>query len=379
MSAKNNREFQKLVDKYLDGAATPEEQAVLDHYYLLFRDEPGYSESLNEKQLAILEARMERHLFDRIKQSDKIKPLWPRIAAAASVLLVMGIGAHYLSKQKDQPQITVTHDVAPGTAVAILKTGGRTIQLDHTANGLIAQQNQTSITKTAGEKLAYTTGTNEASTPVYDTIMVPAGGRPYQVVLSDGSKITLNTATTLRYPQTFSKNRKEEIELISGEIYAEVVHKNAAPLKIKTTGQMITDIGTSFNISAYADEPDARTTLIEGAVKINALGKEILLSPGRQAIYTAHHLKDTAADIIQTTAWKNGLFRFNGERVDVIMRQLSRWYNIEVKYDGKITNEVFYARLTRNRNISEVLKMLERTKKVQFKVEGRRVTVSSKS
>lgn len=373
MPGTNRKEFQKLVDKYLNGTASQEELGALDRYYLLFRDEPEITGSFDQEQLAALEARMENKLFHRIQEPVKVTRLWPRIAAAASILIVLGAGTYMMLNRN--PKLVVANDVAPFTAMAILKSGGKTIILDSAANGKIAQTN---VTKSVGEQLSYE-GRSDEYIPAYDTIEIPKGGRPYTVKLSDGSKITLNAATILRYPETFSKNRKEEIELIGGEIYAEVVHNTAAPLQIKAPGQLITDVGTEFNIAAYADEPDSRTTLVEGAVKVRSGSKEKLLSPGRQAIRTADNLRDTAANIVQTTAWKNGLFRFNGEHIDVIMRQLSRWYNIEVKYEGKMPDEVFYARVTRKRNISEVLTMLEKTNKVHFKIEGRRVTVSRKS
>jgi ferric-dicitrate binding protein FerR (iron transport regulator) len=251
--------------------------------------------------------------------------------------------------------------------MTILKTGGKTIVLDKTKNGRIAA----SITKSTGETLTYTESKTVA---IYDTIQVPAGGRPYTVKLSDGSKITLNAATTLRYPESFSKTNREQVELISGEIYAEIVHNQEAPLQIKAPGQLIEDIGTEFNISAYVDDPDKRTTLVEGAIKVN----QKIIKPGQQAILANNELTIAKADLDQVTAWKDGDFNFRGQHIDVIMRQLARWYNIEVRYEGKMTDEVFYGTISRKKNISQVLHTLERTQKIHFKVEGRRVTVLNK-
>jgi len=366
----DTEQIKSLLQKQQSGQLTEEEKAILDTWYLKL----SQTETAN-----VDEGDMNRRL-DAVwteLQADKRSPqkvykLWPSIAAAASVLILLGSGAYFIA-HKQNATAGKTNDIAPYSAIATLKSGGRVILLDKTANGKIAQ---TRVTKSSGEQLSYEQAA-QTYKAIYDTIQIPAGGRPYTVKLTDGSKITLNAATTLRYPETFSKNRKEEIELITGEIYAEVVHNPAAPMQIKTPGQTITDIGTEFNIAAYHDEPGSRTTLVNGAVKVSAAGKETTLSPGNQAILTASGLSNTPANLMVVTAWKEGLFRFNGEHIDVIMRELARWYNIEVKYEGEMTHEVFYGRVGRKRNISEVLRILERSKKIHFKIEGRRVTVLS--
>lgn len=357
------QELRDLLARIQNGTATDAEKALLENWYLQYREQDMAEYSLEERvaDAATVWAGLQPVI------GPKQRRLWPRIAAAAAVLVLLATGTYFILHQQKPASV----DVAPFTTTALLKSGGKTIRLDNTANGRIAETN---VTKSPGEQLTYTS----SNSTYYDTIEVPAGGRPYTVILTDGTKIILNAATTLRYPQSFSQNRQEEIELINGEIYAEVVHNETAPLRIKTPGQTITDIGTAFNIAAYADEPDARTTLVEGSVKINAAGNEITLTPGNQTIYTGNNLTESAADVDEATAWKNGLFRFNGENINAIMRQLSRWYNIEIKYEGKITDEVFYGRVARTRNISEVLRILERSNKVYFKIEGRRVTVLSK-
>ena len=364
------QELKELLARINNGTATDEEKAFLESWYLQYRESDEVEYSLDER----LEDANQiwSDLRPTITQT-KYRRLWTQISVAASILIILSVGGYFaLNRQNKNDQ--AIYDVAPFNAIAILKSGGKIIKLDHAANGRIAQ---TRVTKSAGEHLTYE-AINDTRTTIYDTIQIPSGGRPYTVKLSDGSEITLNTATTLRYPETFSKNREEEIELISGEIYAEIIHNAAAPLRIKAPGQLITDIGTEFNITAYTDEPDSRTTLVKGSVKVNTLNKEKILIPGHQAILTADNLTVATANIMQVIAWKDGLFRFNGEHIDVIMRQLSRWYNIEVKYEGKVTDEVFYGRVARTRKISEVLRILERSQKVHFKIEGRRVTVLSK-
>jgi transmembrane sensor len=362
-----------LLAKYAAGECTVEEMAIVESWYLQQQHGDVQDLEANERTSDMDEIR--KSLQKEI-QNDKLKVrrLWPRITAAASIAIIFGVGTYFLVNRRNETTV-IANDIAPYSAAAILKSGGKVILLDKTANGKIAK---TLVTKSSGEQLTYERE-SKTFTAVYDTIQIPAGGRPYTVKLTDGSKITLNAATTLRYPEAFSKNRSEDVELINGEIYAEVVHNANAPLRIKAPGQVITDIGTEFNIAAYADEPDSRTTLVEGGIKVTAAGIEKTLLPGSQAIITTHSLNNTFVNLLQVTAWKNGLFRFNGEHIDAVMRQLSRWYNIDVKYEGKVTDEVFYGRVARKRNISEVLRILERSNKVYFKVEGRRVTVLSKS
>jgi len=366
----HEEQFKALLNRYEDGTATDDEKAFVEGWYLQYSNKEGGVYPSNDK------AKDSNEIWSALQpvvRENTSSSLWSRIAVAASITVVLGAGTFAVLHRNGKPDSSV-NDVAPYSAMAVLKSGGKTILLDKTGNGKIAHTN---AVKSAGEMLSY--DSNRKNVPVvYDTIQIPAGGRPYTVKLSDGSKLTLNAATTLRYPEKFSKNRVEEVELISGEIYADVVHNAAAPMQIRTPGQVITDIGTEFDIAAYANEPDSRTTLISGSVKVNASGKEKILSPGRQAILTAENLSETSANIVHTTAWKDGLFRFNGERIDAIMRQLARWYNVEIAYDGKVTDEVFYGVIDRKRNISEVLRILERSQKVHFKIEGRRVTVSSK-
>jgi transmembrane sensor len=359
------QDAQRLLEKFRACECTEEEKTRLRNWFHTINAE--LPSGLSEDELEATGRDMWAELEIQTKPRP-VRRLWPKIAAAASILLILSVGTYLIINNKKT--VIITHDVAPFTAMAILKTRGKTIVLDKTQNGKIAQ---TVVSKSEGEQLTYSTS-DEVSVSVYDTIQIPAGGRPYTVKLSDGSKIILNAATTLRYPESFSKNKREPIELISGEIYAEIVHNTGAPLTIKAPDQLIDDIGTEFNISAYKDEPDRRTTLVEGAVKVNNRA----LKPGQQSILENNELTITTADIEQVTAWKDGDFNFRGQHIDVIMRQLARWYNIEVRYEGKMTDEVFYGTISRKKNISQVLHTLERKQKIHFKIEGRRVTVLNK-
>jgi hypothetical protein len=363
-------EFDQLLERYRNGEATPEEVDFIDAYYKAFELRPDTASQPDEFWQEI-----KAEVDSRIDQQhpSKVTRLWPRIAAAASVLLFLSIGAYWLLHKNPTVQLAA-NDVAPFSRQAILKTGhGKTLILDSNAKGTLAQYANTHIQKTGNEQIAYTNSSATAEKVIFDTLQVPAGARPYYLQLADGSKVIVNVASALRFPENFRKNNNE-VELISGEAYFSIIHNTRSPLLIKARNQAIEDIGTEFNVNTYTDEPDSRTTLVEGAVKVN---KRFLL-PGQQAIMIGSDLTIAKADVEQTTSWKNGYFRFNGENIQTVMRELARWYNIEVNYEGQPSKEGYYVKISRSRNISEVLKVLERTNSVHFKIEGRRITVLSK-
>jgi len=375
-----NEEYQVFVD-WVENCSREEYEAMLV-YWEQVAEANGNYDSVDQGLIAKIEQGLDwidekrnAPIIPLYRGADKRRSLWPRIAAAASVLLILSAGA-YLALHKKQPASNELskNDIAPFSKQAILKTGyGKTLVLDSNRNGLLAQYAHTRIQKSGGEQIAYAYSSETVEQVVYDTLQVPAGGKPYHLKFTDGSAIIVNVASALRFPENFNGS-KREAELISGEAYFTIVHNIKSPFTLRAKGQLIEDIGTEFNVNTYTDEPDSRTTLVAGAVRVNAK----TLVPGQQAIITSTSLIIAAADIDQTTAWKNGYFRFNGENIQTIMRELSRWYNIEVKYDGKISTEGYYVKVSRSKNISEVLKALERTNSVYFKIEGRRVTVSSK-
>lgn len=389
MNTNDEHEYSRIADlisKQINGDISSEEQAELDGWlldnptgkavYERLSDEAQRHDALRRIGRFDEEAAWAR--FETTTETDnKIKTLRPsrfiRYASAAAVMAGLSFGGYLLLHKKPTPQLA-NNDVSPFSKQAILKTGhGKTMILDSNAKGTIAQYTNTHIQKTGNQSIAYNNSTASDTKVIFDTLQVPAGGKPYHLQLADGSNVIVNVASALRFPENFRKN-DNEVELISGEAYFSIVHNSLSPLLIKARNQVIEDVGTEFNVNTYADETDSRTTLVAGAIKVNA--KAIL--PGQQAIITADNLIIAKANIQQVVAWKDGYFRFNGEHIQAVMRELARWYNVEVVYEGKVTDVGFYLRITRSRNISEVLKVLERTNSVHFKIEGRRVTVLSK-
>lgn len=369
-------QFLAVLTKYLEHRATPEEEQFLYTYYRLFLADADVLALLEDQEKEKLKLAIKAGIDQSIDQTatTPVRRFWPRIAAAASILLVLGTGAYFLLHHKQPVQVAV-NDVAPYSQQAVLKTGhGITLKLDSTHKGLLAQYANTNIRQSNSDQVAYTNSAAADEKVVFDTLQVPAGGKPYHLTLADGSQIVVNVASAVRFPENFRKNNNE-VQLIEGEAYFAIIHNQNAPLTIKAKDQLIEDIGTEFNVNTYDDEPDRRTTLIAGAVKVNARK----LVPGEQAIVVGKDLTIATADLEKVTGWLKGDFVFNGDRVQEVMQQLARWYNIDVHYQGKIPNVGFFLKISRSKNISEVLNALERsTNKVHFKLEGRRITVSAK-
>ena len=244
--------------------------------------------------------------------------------------------------------------------------------------GTIAKQNGYNLKKAGDSSLIY-----QSSAPVkaaliaYNTLETPRG-KQYSVILPDGTKAWLNSASTLTYPTAFKgKNRSVTM---TGEVYFQVVHNNAAPFRVEVGGQTIEDIGTEFNVNAYKDEPYSRTTLIGGSVKVVWNNQQKVLKPGQAAISsTGQMLEVKDANTEAAIAWKNGYFLFDKESLGSIMREVSRWYDVDVDFgDNQLKSEIFWGSVTRYENISAVLKMLEVTGNVHFKIDGRKITVLTK-
>ena len=335
-------------------------------------------------------------------QKRKMHPVplrWRRWMVAAAVLVLFaGAGGAllYRGNGPGQPARTVVRrqaapgdDVAPGGNKAVLTLAdGSTIDLDEAKNGLLVRQGGSRLVKQNGGQLAYT-GESRAGTAIkgmatkeiqYNLLTTPRGGQ-YQLILPDGSKVWLNAASSLKYPATFTG--KERTVELKGEAYFEVAKNADMPFRVsvdngKGEGPMQVEVlGTQFNVKAYADEPAINTTLLDGAVRVHRNGQAAMIRPGEQAkLNGAGMLKVETADTEEAVAWKNGLFRFDEATIEDVMRQLSRWYDVEVVYVNEAPKDLFRGEIYRNVNVSKVLKVLEASG-VRFTVEGKKILVQS--
>lgn len=305
-----------------------------------------------------------------------------RVMAAAAVILLL-VGAERLWRSSDSRNAATAPIVIvpPGGNKAVLTlANGQRIILDSAATGILADQGNTRVQKLGDGKLAYEAGKEGgrpekgAAAPLYNTLTTPRGGQ-FQLTLPDGTKVWLNAASSLTYPTAFTDSRTVEL---TGEAYFEVVHDKKRPFTVKAGGQTIQDIGTHFNVNAYTDEPAQVTTLLEGAVTVD--GRP--LRPGEKATISGAtaigggNVQVTQGNPEQAVAWKNGLFYFTDAGLQTVMRQLSRWYNVDVSYEGNIPARQFTGMIGRSLTLDQVLKGLAK-ENVHYRIEeGNRLIIT---
>lgn len=296
---------------------------------------------------------------------------------AASLLALIGVAAWLLlfNVSTGTKEVTKAENILPGTNGAILTLAdGKQLVLDSVGNGILVNENGTTVAMHAGE-LSYKQTTQEKSNAiVYNTLSTPAG-RQFTLVLPDGTKVWLNAATSLRYPVRFAGN--ERTVSVTGEAYFEVTKNKDKPFRVFVNDMEVKVLGTHFNVNAYADEPARTTTLLEGKVEVIQNNSSHLLNPGQEAVLnttTQQISVKNAADPTASVAWKEGVFEFRQSDIETIMRQVGRWYNVDVQYKYKTTG-TFSATIQRNEQLPDLLRLLESTTHVHFAIKGRTVTV----
>ena len=388
----------ELAEKWRLGTITDAEKLLFNAWYASFDDRVLESESTETPD------ELKERLYQAILENTKEhKPHAQRntfykyvLAAAAVVLLVLSVGIyHYIeSKNLQNNQITSNKhtDINPGGNKAILTlSDGSQIILDKEKKGLLANRGNIAIRNDEDGQVIFQilkdehTGTDSRNI-AYNTISTPKGGQ-YMIVLPDGTRVWLNAASSLKFPAHFTEGTRK-VEL-TGEAYFEVkslMAKNGRkkiPFIVHTIcalgdrrEQEIRVLGTHFNINAYSDEAVSKTTLLEGSVIVTQLSTHTsrLLHPGQQA-KVASDIQLSNVDLEQVLAWKNGYFVFDNENIGSIMRKISRWYNVDIDYKGNIQNKRFGGTISKFKNVSEVLKIMELTGVIHFNIEERRITV----
>lgn len=325
--------------------------------------------------------------LDALNSSDPVQRSWfniYKLASAAIIIAVLSSGLYYyINRPAEEPSLVmkeepVLNDAVPGANIAVLTLAdGSQISLDDANNGEIAFEAGIHIRKTAEGRLVYEampalTGSEHQN--LFNTISTPRGGQ-YQINLPDGSKVWLNAASSLKYPVAFNGN--ERLVELKGEAYFDIAHDRAKPFRVKSGTQVVEVFGTEFNINSYENEPVIKTTLLRGSVKVFQVlnNSSAFLKPGQQSNTSSSGLLTLSqADVSQVIAWKNGHFLFNDMDLLDIMRQLERWYDVDVDYSN-IPETHYNGNISRNVNLSRVLKMLEVTGQVKFKIEGKKIRV----
>ncbi|MBE9601609.1 FecR family protein [Pedobacter sp. MC2016-24] len=313
----------------------------------------------------------------KVDVKSKTFSLWKKWSIAAAAIFIIIAGGLFVSQHSGEiVEIVNSNDISPGgnNAVLILANGQR-VDLAKVTTGGIVSQSGIKIVKKADGQIVYEISDviGKVASDQYNTIETPVGGQ-YLVNLSDGTKVWLNSGSSLRYPTKFVGHYRN-VEL-KGEGYFEVSANKAMPFKVSNTRQTVEVLGTHFNIMAYNDEPVVKTTLLEGVVKVSAGKANALLQPGQQSKLAGSGIKVIDdVDLEDVVAWKNGYFKFN-ESLESIMNKISRWYGVEVIYETMPDPDLTYSgKISRSRNISAVLKIIGFNSDVRFKVDGKKVYV----
>jgi len=335
-------------------------------------------------------------IWDTIHQSaiQPVTPVrkmkWLRVAAA--IIILISISVYFFNRNtlnrstkdeivKIEPIQELNNDVLPGGNKAILTlANGSQIVLDSAANGIVAQQGNTEVMKLANGQLVYKGAGDQANEVLYNTMVTPRGGQ-YKLILPDGSRVWLNAVSSIRFPTAFIG--KERTVEITGEAYFEIVKNLSRPFRVFVRplsgngGMEVAVLGTHFNINAYQDEPAIKTTLLEGSVKVSNGASHTIIKRGQQSQLNNNGVIKVIqdADVAEAVAWKDGRFEFNDTDLKTIMRQVMRWYDVDVEYHGNIPARYFTADISRNKTLSGVLKILKLSD-VDFKLEGKKLTVT---
>jgi ferric-dicitrate binding protein FerR (iron transport regulator) len=376
--------FDILAEKYLNGQADVTEKRVLFEYM------DRMSRRDNSEEISMVETeKITAALYERLsaeitRDHSKVVPIgrkwFLRVSVAAIFLLAAGGGYWLMNHSLPKEQVAVNQiaqkDIPPGTNKAILTlAGGKRVLLDEAAAGKISE----SAIKTSDGKLVYQPGAAAVS---YNTLITPRGGQHY-VKLADGTEVWLNAASSITFPTAFTG--KTRVVTITGEAYFEVAHLTSAgggkgrgsiPFVVKVNGTEITVLGTHFNVMAYNDEAAVKTTLLEGSVKVNRGSEQVLLQPGQQALINKSGLKKvTSPDIEEVMAWRNGIFLLNGTDVSAVMRQISRWYDVEIEYRGAIPGGHLTGDIPRTMPLSKIIEGLKMSG-IPCEMEGKKIIVS---
>jgi transmembrane sensor len=407
------RKLIRLIQKYITGKASPEEEQFIEAYYESFDSSVEQLQTQSDEDKALLAQEMKAAIWQQVDKTARqpqsipfVKRSWFRFAMAAAVVVLVCIPVYYYIIKTPAPKQVVKtnkqpaapkNDALPGGHKATLTLAdGTVVDLDNAKNGTIATEGKTIVKKNEDGRLEYqranspvlseVEGTIDHS-PSYNTLSTPRGGQ-YFLELPDGSKVWLNAGSSIRYPTAF--NSKERLVQLTGEAFFDIKKNEHIPFRVHFSSPskdgggregVIEVMGTQFNVNAYHDESTIKTTLLEGKVKLLSSEKQTaILQPGQQA-----QIKNTTigngqirvikdVDMEEAIAWKNGLFYFDNVDIQAIMRQLARWYNVQVIFKGKVPARRFAGQVSRNSNLSQVLRILELSK-VRFTVEGNVVTV----
>jgi ferric-dicitrate binding protein FerR (iron transport regulator) len=381
--------IQYLMERYFNGTCTAEEKRELAKWISEVQHDDDLKEVVAQtwdqfhpvdRMPDEVSERIQASLFE--KEPTKVRSLyrWRWVAAAGVLLLACAALLWQFRPGKPAVQTAERHEryrneVSAGGNKAVLILGdGTVVNLDSTANGVLAQQGGVRVVKLANGQLSYETEGAAAGVILHNTMRTPRGGE-YHLTLPDGTNAWLNAASSITYPTAFTGDIRDV--KITGEVYFEVAKNPAKPFIVEAGKMKVEVLGTHFNVNAYAAEPMIKTTLLEGAVKVSGGGRGDMLKPGQQARLTRNGDMKVVdhVDLEEVMAWKNGYFLFVDADMPAVMRQLENWYDVTVSYEeGFVPQRSFGGGIQRSLPLSKVLAILEENN-VKFRVEGKNITV----
>ncbi|WP_257659076.1 FecR family protein [Parapedobacter lycopersici] len=377
------RSAQDLLEKYRTGRCTAEERRLVEAWFAELGEDAYPEEDLvNDAQ---------QRAWSSMKPLLPVRrSLWKPLVAAAAVLVLLlaGLYGYHYRNSEDEKQTAAAGDgttpIVPGGREAVLTlSDGSKISLDDAGEGNLAVQGNANVVKLENGQITYRENGQSAAGGL-NVLQTPRGGQ-YTVTLSDGTKVWLNAESSITYPTAFTG--KERRVSITGEVYFEVAHRADQPFYVVSEQQELKVLGTHFNVEAYGDDSETRTTLLEGSVRITPAGsgspgaaapqgttlkpkQQAVISPGSKAVGVS------AVNPDDVVAWKNGLFVFNNESMESVMRKIARWYDVQVVYeDSQPKEELFGGSVSRFDDVTTVLRMLEKTGDVRFQVKGRTIFI----
>lgn len=381
------RRLEELFKRFLNNDISPEEKKELmgmalesdlqDDLKQLIRDawqQTGEEEDITDDKAG----EMMREIFGKDHKKPRqltfmsIRIGWRSIAAAAAVVIAISAVTYYMVNHKPHNSAEMVKTPVPPSDIkppqinraTITMADGKILYLDSAVDGTLAVQDNMQLIRLDEGQIVYRGSAKEL---IYNTLTNPRGSKVINMTLSDGSKVWLNAGSSITYPVAFVGNERKVS--VTGEAYFEVAHDITKPFTVNKAELQVEVLGTRFNINAYDDEPDIRITLVEGSVKIKDSENEGVLKPGQQAQVASGLKIISNADIDQVMAWKNGFFVFDRADIRDVMRQLARWYNLDVQYEGTVPEGTFKGGISKDLSLVQVLTGLTATR-IHFRMEG---------
>ena len=364
-----------LLKKYLSGSCTASETEKVNRWFDSMDGVPEHIAGLSEEERMLMEDRVFERILQHIEKEEQtnVRSLprksiysWKVLTAAASLflclsLLVLWTQHPFSFFPKKTIKSAQSVNIVPGGNKAVLTLGdGSSLILAEANLGTVADQQNVSVVKTAEGELSYkNSSASHSSGIVYNTITTPVGGK-YSVVLPDGSKVWLNSKSSLRFPTSFT-GPEREVQM-TGEVYFEIVKNLKQPFKVRSGGTQISVLGTHFNVMAYEDEAEQKATLLEGSIHLSSGKYTVLLKPGQQAGVAASGIQlNQNVDLQEVMAWRNNLFVFKDMEIREIARQISRWYDVQVVFKSTTSKIPYTGTIPKDVELSELLSMLQFT------------------